>query len=523
MKRQERFVRSGMLAVDRRAWGASFDVMLGPDGEPTARPPFTRAGKLAVVQIDGPLVHHADPWWDSYDAIMGRVSEALADRESEAVCLRINSPGGDVDGCFDTARALRALAQKSGKRLLAYADGMAASAAYALACSAERIYLSSTTKVGSIGVIEAICDVTARDAVDGIRFEFIASGARKADGNPHVPISEAAITNLQDEVDAMAELFFGLVEDLRGLPRVVARGLEARMLFGAGAVQGRLADEVATWAQLSELGMARNAPTLPAGDRTMAKAGYLKHMLKSVAESEGDDFSKEEKEHAATMLKSLDGGEEKKDGEGKEKEPEGKKAEAEPEKKEAKAEGKAEKADPEDGDGEEKKDEKAKAKAEGAKARAATSDAVNMQLAARVHALEAERAAEKDGAEREKLLAKRPDFSAEIRKTLATATIAQLRDAVENWPKIPSRLGQQAAAAGATGTRGERQTDEQGGGAALTPDEQKYIDRKMGLSTEGTGIRHEGRSLELGAMTPAQARAHVAKLEAAAAGAAAKK
>lgn len=522
MRRQERFVRSGMLAVDRRAWGASFDVMLGLDGAPPARPPFTRAGKLAVVRIEGPLVHHADPWWDSYDAIMGRVSEALADRESEAVCLRINSPGGDVDGCFDTARALRALAQKSGKRLLAYADGMAASAAYALACSAERIYLSSTSKVGSIGVIEAICDVTARDAVEGIRFEFIASGVRKADGNPHVPISEAAIANLQDEVDAMAELFFGLVEDLRGLPRATTRGLEARMLFGAGAVQGRLADEVTTWAQLSELGMARDAPSLSAGDRTMAKAGYLKHMLKSVAESEGDDFSKEEKEHAAKMLESLDGGAEK-DGEGKEKEPEGEKAEAEPEKKEAKAEGKAEKADPEDGDGEEKKDEKAKAKAEGAKARAATSEAVNMQLAARVHALEAERASEKESAEREKLLAKRPDFSAEIRKTLAKAPLDQLRDAVENWPKIPSRLGQQTAAASATGTRGERQTDEQGGGAALTPDEQRYIDRKMGLSTEGTGIRHEGRSLELGAMTPAQARAHVAKLEAAAAGAAAKK
>jgi hypothetical protein len=43
--------------------------------------------------------------------------------------------------------------------------------------------------------------------------------------------------------------------------------------------------------------------------------------------------------------------------------------------------------------------------------------------------------------------------------------------------------------------------------------DEDFIAAKMGQSKEGFGIAHEGRDLVLGVMTPAQAAAHVAKLE----------
>jgi ClpP class serine protease len=509
-KVRHHYRRFGMQAIAPKAWGEEFEIKMRVD-EAAPPPPFNRVGPLAVVDVSGPLVHRSHWAWDSYEGIVARVAAAF-DSDAEAVVMRIDSPGGDVEGCFDAARTLRALAAKQTKPLLAFADGMAASAAYALACAASRIIVSPTSSVGSIGIIEGMRDQTVADAAMGQRFAIIASGEHKADGNPHVPITEKALANLQSQVDGMAQLFFGLVEELRGFPAAKAKALEARMLFGANAVAAKLADEVLAWSSLAHGTVPKSAHVglaKPAA-RSKGKAMNLKQHMAWAAEH-GDD---EEKEAAKKCLAALDGDgdgkDEKKDGDGEKDKAEGKKAEAEPEKRVEKAEGKKaeaeeKKADAKSKAGYEKEDEK---EAEGKKAHAAHAD--TLALAARVHRLEAEKAEQADAEKRSALLAKRPDFSPEIVATLAKASIAQLEEAVKTWPRIGSKLGNAAAASQATGTRGRAQ----GGAPSIHDDrplsnmtEAQFIDRKMGFEVELEGITETERGLSLGPMTPAQAQA----------------
>ena len=510
----------GMLALAQKAWGEEFEVHVAVE-EAAARAPFALVGSMAVVDIQGPLVHHEHWLWDSYDAILARADAAFDCPQAKSVCLRINSPGGDVDGCFDSARALRAMRTKHGKPLVAFADGMIASAAYALACAADKIAVTSTSNVGSIGIIEALCDQTGADAQMGLRYALITSGARKADGNPHAPITEDAIANLQGQVDQMAELFYELVKDLRGLPTEKARALQAGMKIGQRAVSAGLGDFVSTWAMMCQQGDAARSGT---GGTSAMKATYLRHMLRSIAEAEGDDISEEEKKHAKRCLKMLDegGGDEGAPPEKKKDEAEGKKAEGEGEgkKADAKAEGEGKKAESRKAEGEadakakaeekEKEEKEADAKA---KAMAAGQSADVVDLARELHTMKVERAAEKEATERATLLAKRPDFGDEIRKTLAKASVAQLREAVETWPRIPGKAISPAAAAAVTGTRGIGQSGNADDVSVAPPEVADHIARKMGASVAGRGIVRERSTLELGVMTPAEAKEFLKKRE----------
>ena len=208
--------------------------------------PFEMRDGVAVVRIDGPLSHHAGWWCDSYDEIKCRVAEAMAARPT-SVMLVLDSPGGEVSGCFETARELRAMSASSGVPLVTYVDGMAASAGYALACCGSTIYTPQTAILGSIGVISGLIDMTEALSSWGVRVRLVTSGERKADGHPYQPISDGAVAALQSMVDTLAGMFFQWVAEARagaGLTVESIRAMEAGVVLGADAKRAGLADEV---------------------------------------------------------------------------------------------------------------------------------------------------------------------------------------------------------------------------------------------------------------------------------------
>jgi hypothetical protein len=120
--------------------------------------------------------------------------------------------------------------------------------------------------------------------------------------------------------------------------------------------------------------------------------------------------------------------------------------------------------------------------------------ASNVDLARRVHELEADRAKEKDDAEREKLFASRPDFSKEVRDTLATVSLDVLRKACKTWKRgVPAEGGtvrDAQAATQITATRGAEQGKAQG----LPSEESRVLKVRMGLATEETYVKHEANA-----------------------------
>lgn len=336
-------------------------------------------GETAVVSIDGPLAYEGGWWGETYSAIKSRVAAALADNAVKRVVMRINSPGGDVAGCFDTAKAIRAASTAAGKPLLAHVEGAATSAAYAIASAADQIVASESAIVGSIGVIWAGADVTQADAMQGVQVHIVTSGDRKADGNPHVSMNEAAHAAIQKQVDESAELFFALVASHRESCSVeFLRGLQAAVFLGNSA--GKLIDRVQSFDELMATVATASKPEKAKLGVKMSE-GSVRDALKQAAESDDEEVAKRAKKALAAY--DEDESEEK----------------AEDKKEDQKAEDETE----------EKKE---------ANSAAATSIA---QLAARVQELSgrlAKQDAELAASKIDSLLAARPDLDPELCKTL---------------------------------------------------------------------------------------------------------
>lgn len=204
----------------------------------------TDAG-VAVIPVTGTLVHRGS----QMDAMSGLTSysqlEKLADAAANDVDVKgilfdFDSPGGQADGVFDLGRKIHAIQ----KPKIAVANGMALSAAYALAIAADKVIVTSTGRAGSIGVIALHVDQSQKNAKAGYTYTAIHAGAKKNHGTPHAPLAEPARADMQAMVDGLYTQFIDYVSEMRGLGADEVRAHEAGVYSGQSAVNAGLADAV---------------------------------------------------------------------------------------------------------------------------------------------------------------------------------------------------------------------------------------------------------------------------------------
>ncbi len=206
---------------------------------------------IAVIPVLGTLVRRssyigAASGLTSYHDIEAMAEAAFADPMVKAVLLEIDSSGGEAGGVFDLAQRLRQLAQTSGKPLWAIADEAALSAAYAIACAADRLWLTRTAEVGSIGVVAVHVDESVADAKAGLNYTFLHAGAHKVDGHPHAPLPASVAADIQADIEQLHEQFIALVAGFRRLTPEAVRDTEARVYRGEAALRVGLADRIGT-------------------------------------------------------------------------------------------------------------------------------------------------------------------------------------------------------------------------------------------------------------------------------------
>ncbi len=204
------------------------------------------ADGVGTVCIEGPLCQRGGYWWDGYAAIQRRFVSALTNPACQVVVLQINSPGGYAAGCFEAVRQMRADASAVGKTVLCFVDECAASAAYALACVADEIWVPSPGAVGSVGVIATYLDASKAVAEAGLRFLLLTSGKAKGDGHPTQAISREMAERLRVPVDHLAGLFFAWVGERRRMTPAAVEALEAEVFWGRDGLAKGLADRVAS-------------------------------------------------------------------------------------------------------------------------------------------------------------------------------------------------------------------------------------------------------------------------------------
>ncbi|HZF19500.1 MAG TPA: S49 family peptidase [Burkholderiales bacterium] len=222
----------------------------------TDKPYALTTSGIALVPVMGTLIQRGS-WMDAmsgltgYDEIGALVGAAVADPEARAVVLEIDSPGGQVNGAFELADKIVAMSGK--KKIYSHANEAAFSAAYLLASSADRIYAPITGAVGSIGVLALHLDQSKRDAQMGYTYTLIYAGARKVDLNSHKPLTDAARSNVQEEVDRVYQLFVSHVAEQRSLTAEAVIGTEAGVMAPPEALHQKFIDGVATLAEVVAL------------------------------------------------------------------------------------------------------------------------------------------------------------------------------------------------------------------------------------------------------------------------------
>jgi signal peptide peptidase SppA len=241
------------------------------DPEPDPAPPISiTVERIAVVSVIGTLVSRsgyldAASGLQSYGDIADAVAAAMDDVSVRGVILDVDSAGGEVGGLFDLVEQIRAIRSASAKPLWAVANEGALSAAYAIASTADRLYVTRTGEVGSIGVVAVHIDESGADAKAGLAWTFVFAGDRKVDANAHAPLSERARATIQADVDRLYAEFCALVAANRGLTTEAVRSTNAAIYRGELAIRAGLADRLGTL----DLAIAEMATEL---DRTASTA-----------------------------------------------------------------------------------------------------------------------------------------------------------------------------------------------------------------------------------------------------------
>nr|WP_250208942.1 S49 family peptidase [Morganella morganii] len=204
---------------------------------------------IAIIPVYGTLVQKLGtlrPYsgMTGYDGIRRVFLTAVNDPEVKGICLDIDSPGGEVAGCFDLVDLI--YAERGKKPIHAILSENAFSAAYAIASAADKIYVPRTGGVGSVGVIVIHCDWSQHIKDDGLKVSIFTYGNRKAESNPYVALSDEAKAAIQHDVDEMGRLFVSTVSRNRGLSETVIRNTQAACYLAAEGVQMGLADVVAS-------------------------------------------------------------------------------------------------------------------------------------------------------------------------------------------------------------------------------------------------------------------------------------
>jgi serine protease SohB len=137
-------------------------------------------------------------------------------RRARAVALLINSPGGSPAQSHLIYRRIRQLAAEKSVPVIAFAEDVAASGGYMIACAADEIICDSYSIVGSIGVIGGSFGFHRLMEKIGIERRLYTSGERKAMLDPFLPEKAEDVERLKAVQREVHEEFIALVKERRG-------------------------------------------------------------------------------------------------------------------------------------------------------------------------------------------------------------------------------------------------------------------------------------------------------------------
>lgn len=202
---------------------------------------------VATLSIDGPLSYRPitmmgfDCGGTSYTQLKEDFTY-LVESGAKTIALMIDSPGGEAHGLFPTAQYMRDLADANGVKILAFADGMSASAGYGLTSIADEIIVSPGSEVGSIGVVVRLMNDSKALEKEGYERSFVYAGSSKVPYAEDGSFRPDFINDIQSKVDSLYVEFVEFVATQRNLSTDSVKSTEARTFLPKEAMALGLID-----------------------------------------------------------------------------------------------------------------------------------------------------------------------------------------------------------------------------------------------------------------------------------------
>ncbi len=168
----------------------------------------------ALVELSGPI---ADNAFANADTIITGLRAAFKDKNTKAVILRINSPGGSpVHAGYINDEINRLKAKHPDTPIYAVVADICASAAYYIAAAANEIYADKASIVGSIGVLMDGYGFVDAIGKLGVERRLLTAGENKAFLDPFSPIKDEHKQHMQGLLNNVHDQFINVVKQGRG-------------------------------------------------------------------------------------------------------------------------------------------------------------------------------------------------------------------------------------------------------------------------------------------------------------------
>lgn len=232
---------------DRCTKGFKLEVSDEHKGEANERYSFNADLGVATLSIDGPLSYRPvtlmgmDCGGTSYTQLKEDFTY-LVESGAKTIAMMVDSPGGEAHGLFPTAQYMRDLADQNGVKILAFTDGMSASAGYGLTSIADEIIVSPGSEVGSIGVVVRLMNDSKALEKEGYERSFVYAGSSKVPYAEDGSFRPDFINDIQSKVDSLYVEFVEFVATQRNLSTDSVKSTEARTFLPKEAMALGLID-----------------------------------------------------------------------------------------------------------------------------------------------------------------------------------------------------------------------------------------------------------------------------------------
>jgi protease IV len=215
---------SAALAEQRRArrWGIFFKLLtfayitflLGAFIDWGGKADLGGKKHTAMVELNGIIAPGNDA---SAERINSALQAAFKDRNTQGVVLKINSPGGSPvqsQTIYDEMRRLRKKYPEI--PLYVVVEDICASGGYFVASGADRIYVTKSSIVGSIGVLMNGFGFSGLMDKLGIDRRLITAGENKGMLDPFSPVNPRDVEHARELVKDIHQQFISVVREGRG-------------------------------------------------------------------------------------------------------------------------------------------------------------------------------------------------------------------------------------------------------------------------------------------------------------------